>query len=112
MVDLGHYIAAQRAARKISMRKLAELAHLSHTEIYRLENGERKHPSPGVLKAIALALNLDYNELMKVAGYLEDISATEGYPKTQIDIEGLTENEIQEVKRFIDYLRYKRNMTQ
>ena len=107
MDDLGHYIAMQRTARKISMRKLAELAHLSHTEIYRLENGERKHPSPGVLKAIAIALHLNYNDLMKVAGYLEDNGTQEDYARRSVDVEGLTENEIQEVERYIDYLRYK-----
>lgn len=112
MDGLGHFIAAHRTARKISMRKLAELAQLSHTEIYRLENGERKHPSPSVLKSIALALNLNYNELMRVAGYLEENSSPEGYSRSPIDINDLTENEIQEVQRFIDYLRYKRSRTQ
>ncbi|ACL19201.1 Xre family transcriptional regulator [Desulfitobacterium sp. LBE] len=111
MVDLGHYIWAQRVARKISLRKLAELARLSHTEIYRLENGERKHPSPCVLKSIALALDLSYNELMKAAGYLEDSSLNEGHPQ-KIDCGDLSQNEIEEVEKFIEYLRYKRAKTQ
>nr|WP_242835421.1 helix-turn-helix transcriptional regulator [Desulfitobacterium sp. PCE1] len=111
LVDIGHYISAQRIARKISMRKLAELARLSHTEIYRLENGERKHPSPCVLKAIALALDLSYNELMKVAGYLEDSSPNAEFSQ-HIDCGDLSKDEIEEVERFIEYLRYKRTKAQ
>lgn len=107
-MDLGQYISAQRVARRISMRKLAELANLSHTEIYRLENGERKHPSPCVLRSIAFALNSNYNELMKIAGYLDDYSPTEGDAQSKIDCSDLSKNEIEEVKGFIEYLRYKR----
>ena len=111
LVELGQYISAQRAAKKISLRKLAVLANLSHTEIYRLENGERKHPSPCVLKSIALALNLNYNDLLKVAGYLDESMSIKEGPRQQIDCEGLSESEIREVERFIEFLRYKRNAT-
>ena len=111
MVALGQYISAQRAARKISLRKLAELANLSHTEIYRLENGERKHPSPCVLKSIAFALNINYNELLKVAGYLDENMPIKESSRQQINCDDLSESEIKEVERFIDYLRYKRNAT-
>jgi len=110
LVDLGQYISAQRAARKISMRKLAQLAHLSHTEIYRLENGERKHPSPCVLKSIALALNLNYNELLKLAGYIDENVSYNS--KMQIDCSDLTPEELEEVEKFIEYLRYRRNCKQ
>ncbi|MEL1135677.1 helix-turn-helix transcriptional regulator [Desulfitobacterium sp. THU1] len=108
MIALGDYLSVHRTAQKISIRKLATLANLSHTEIYRLENGERKHPSPSVLKAIALALHLNYYELMRVAGYLDENSFPEAHSPKEINVDDLTELEIEEVERFIEYLRYKR----
>ncbi|AGA68438.1 Helix-turn-helix protein [Desulfitobacterium dichloroeliminans LMG P-21439] len=108
MVALGDYLSVHRVAQKISIRKLASLANLSHTEIYRLENGERKHPSPNVLKSIALALHLNYNELMKVAGYLDESSTSEGHSRREINVKDLTELELEEVEKFIEYLRHKR----
>ena len=108
MTILGKYIAEHRLARNISIRKLAELANLSHTEIYRLEHGDRKHPSPNVLKSIALALNLDFNEIMSVAGYIEDLPQSSKSPLLNLNIDDLNEQEIEELINFIRYLRFKR----
>lgn len=77
MSDLGKFIAEHREVKKLSRRKLAELANISHTEIHRLENGERKTPSPVIAASI---------------------------PGT----EDLTDDEIEEVRNFIDFLRAKR----
>jgi transcriptional regulator with XRE-family HTH domain len=105
MNTLGKYIAGRRMAKKLSIRKLAELAHISHTEIYRIENGERKHPSPLVLKAIAIALDLCYQDILKAAGYVEDNSLVSN-PLGGVD--DLNEGELKEVRDFIEFLRNKR----
>ncbi|TCS95883.1 helix-turn-helix domain-containing protein [Hazenella coriacea] len=112
MSVLGKYIADQRMAKNLSKRKLAELAKISHTEIHRLENGERKHPSPFVLKSIALALNLNFNDIMKVAGYLDDDVSTSTSPIWLSEIDDLSEEELDEVRDFIDFLRNKRKKKQ
>ncbi|HBR03680.1 MAG TPA: transcriptional regulator [Ruminiclostridium sp.] len=108
MSNLGQYITNLRNAKKLSIRGLAELAHISHTEIARLENGERKNPSFSVLKSISNALGVSFNEIIKAAGYIE-----EDFPITELhgiilEIADLDENEMKEVKDFIEFLHNKK----
>lgn len=70
--ELGKFIEMIRTERDLSQRQLAELAGISNTEIWRLETGERKRPSPDVLKAIAPHLGVRYEDLMIKAGYMEE----------------------------------------
>jgi len=107
MSSLGEYICKHRKAKNLSMRKLAELAHVSATEIHRLENGERKRPSPLVLKAIARALGESYSDIMKAAGYA-DSSPPSNVAARLAQINDLTEEEWEEVLDFVEYLRLKR----
>lgn len=108
MSDLGKFIAEHREAKDLSRRKLAELANISHTEIHRLENGERKNPSPPVLKAIANAMGVTYDEIMKAAGYLDSTSPTPIIAARISGTEDLTDKEIEEVRNYISFLRSKR----
>lgn len=107
--DLGKFIFEHRTTKKLSTRKLAVLANISHTEIHRIENGERKNPSPLVLKCIANALELPYEDIMKVAGYIE-ITPPSSVLSTRLSgIDDLTDQELKEVNNFIEFLRNKRN---
>ena len=72
MNELGTYIQAKRKEKGYSIRKLAELAEISHTEVKRIEDGMRKQTSPQVLRSIATALNCPYEDLMAAAGYIDE----------------------------------------
>jgi transcriptional regulator with XRE-family HTH domain len=109
MNTLGKYISEQRAFKNLSIRKLAKIANLSHTEISRLESGERKKPSPFVLKAISHALNINFEELMRTAGYTDDAENVSELPLKLFKIQYLNEKELEEVSDFIDFLLSKRN---
>ncbi len=112
MNELGQYIIDHRMKRQLSIRRLAELAHISHTEIYRLENGERKNPSLLVLKSISDALGQNFNEMLKNLGYIDNNAVQKPLVSTILfDIDDLTEREIEEVQNFIDFLRNKRIKT-
>jgi len=78
-MTLGEYIRLRRIDLGISRHRLAMDAGISHTEVHRIETGERKQPSLKVLTAIADALGLPQEELLKASGYApsDDISATE-----------------------------------
>ena len=108
MSELGKFISDHRIARDLSRRKLAELANISHTEIHRLENGERKNPSPPRLKAIANALGVTYKEIMLAAGYIDGTSPSQNIKPRISGTEDLTDQEIEEVRNFIRFLRSKR----
>lgn len=68
---IGRLIKEKREKRKLSQRKLAELANVSHTEISRIESGERKRPAPYILRRIAPHLGVEYEKLLEAAGYEE-----------------------------------------
>lgn len=69
--DLSSFILKRREKIGLSQRQLAELSGLSNTEISRIEKGSRKHPSPETLKAIAPHIQVNYELLLELAGYLE-----------------------------------------
>lgn len=78
-MTLGEFIKKRRSDIDMSRNQLATKAGISHTEIHRIETGERKQPSLKVLCAIADALNMPQEELLKVTGYApsDDMSAVE-----------------------------------
>lgn len=63
----------------MTLREAAEKSGLSHTYIRDLELGVNRktktpiNPSPETLKRLASAYNYDYNELMKKAGYIDQL---------------------------------------
>lgn len=107
MSELGAYILRHRSEKNLSVRKLATLANISHSEIHRIEHEERKNPSPLLLKAIAGALGVSYTDILEAAGYV-DKPALDKKPDLLLDVEGLNEQEVQEVRNFIDFLRNKK----
>ena len=69
MTTIGKYLRQRRLAKRMSMREVAEKADVSHTEIYRIESGEREYPSIRVLTALGKALNIPNDEILRLAGY-------------------------------------------
>lgn len=78
-VTIGKYLADLRAEKGISQRELAEKSGISNTEISRLESGKRVNPSPATLKAIAEAFGVEYSDLMKAAGYIEEVHEEDSF---------------------------------
>lgn len=63
-----------RHLRKLKGYTIREVAHrsgVSTAYISQLENGNRGLPSPEILKKLSEGLNTPYEELMRLAGYLE-----------------------------------------
>lgn len=78
-MTLGEFIKTKRTELGMSRNLLATKASISHTEVQRIETNERKMPSLKVLCALADAMNVPQEDLLKVAGYVpgDDISATQ-----------------------------------
>ena len=111
MNELGTYIQSKRKEKGYSIRKLAELADISHTEVKRIEDGMRKQTSPQVLRSIATALNCPYEYLMAAAGYIDE-PTTESDGGTVAagikDAEDLSQEEIDQVNQYIAFLKSQR----
>lgn len=108
MGNLATFIKEHREKLNISMRKLAELSNISPTEIHRLETGKRKNPSPPLLRSIANALNVRYEDIMEAAGYLDTTSESMVQSAWLPYPEDLTFDELRQVKTFIEFLIAKR----
>ncbi|MDB5053503.1 MAG: Xre family transcriptional regulator, partial [Bacilli bacterium] len=74
--DFGKFIEKLRG--DLPLREAAERSGLSHTYIRDLELGKNRKtkapikPSPDVLRALAKAYNIEYDELMRLAGYSDN----------------------------------------
>lgn len=67
---LGAFIRAQRRLANLSLRQMAELAHVSNPYLSQLERGLHE-PSVRVLQAIGRALDLSAETLLAQAGVLD-----------------------------------------
>mgnify|MGYP000876366478 CR=1 FL=1 len=74
-MNLGDFVKTKRYERGLSQRQLSAVSGVSNSEISRIESGERQNPAPSVLRALAAALQVTYEEMLSAAGYL---SATSG----------------------------------
>ena len=73
---LGRFIEKHRKQQGISQETLGEMAGLPGSTIFRIERGEFKAPSPEKLQRIAVALEVDFEDLFSLAGY----ATPEGLP--------------------------------
>jgi transcriptional regulator with XRE-family HTH domain len=67
---LGGFIRAQRRLANLSLRQMADLAHVSNPYLSQLERGLHE-PSVRVLQAIGRALDLSAETLLAQAGLLD-----------------------------------------
>ncbi len=69
---LGTVIARCRAQKEMSQRELAIAVKVSNSTIARIERGDPIVPDNKTLRAIADALDLDYNYLLALNGQIDD----------------------------------------
>jgi HTH-type transcriptional regulator, competence development regulator len=68
---LGQYLASIREDRGMKLREVesATKREVSNAYLSQIENGKIKKPSPNILHALAQAYHINYEQLMKMAGY-------------------------------------------
>jgi len=69
MSNIGDYIKELRELKGYSQRRLGNVSNVSNVTISRTESGSII-PSPATLKNLASALEVNYEELMEIAGYI------------------------------------------
>jgi transcriptional regulator with XRE-family HTH domain len=107
---LGEYLKERRTEKDLSLRRVSELSGISHTEIKRIEDGLRRQPSPQILRSLAKALDAPYEELMELAGYIDDMQeeSTGVAPAGIAGAEDLSPEELDRVNQFIAFLKTQR----
>jgi transcriptional regulator with XRE-family HTH domain len=93
---------------------VAAAAEISTAYLQKLEVGSVKQPSPNVLYKLAHALDMDYAELMRLAGYV--VPNDKEVPSKRLrnelthalSSEELSEEEATELTRYLDWYRSRR----
>ena len=133
MSKIGEVIKERRLAKGWSKRTLAEKAGVSHSEVHRIENGERQNPSTPMLMAITDALGIPRDDALILAGYktgdndipmiervFPDLKTPKQRETAQKIVDGLSRNShlkdsqldalVTQVNMFLDYAK-KENPT-
>jgi HTH-type transcriptional regulator, competence development regulator len=115
-VSLGKKLKEARVAKKLSLRDVERQTQkeISNGYLSLLESDSVREPSPKMLHTLAKALELDYTELMSLAGYAPAASprrlraASAGFGGVALSADDLTSAEQADVQRYIDLLRKAR----
>lgn len=70
--EFGEYIRKLRKEREMTIRQLELYSGVSNSYLSQMENGKRGIPSPDIIKKLAKGLRVDYDLLMKKAGYITE----------------------------------------
>lgn len=81
MNHFGEQLRILRENRKMSVNQLAMYSGVSAAGISRIENGKRGVPKPLTIKKLAHALKVPYEDLMLLAGHIEQEQVHEMKPK-------------------------------
>lgn len=73
MADFGEYLRNLREQRKLSLRDVAAKTGMSYSYLTQIEHGRRKAPGAELLKKLAPVYGVPVRDLLKAAGYLDDI---------------------------------------
>lgn len=115
--ELGLYLKGIREERQLSLRQVGSQSSISYSHLSMIENGTRK-PTALTLKELAKVYNVDYIELYEKAGYI-DLAESERLSNFKdydfryaeyngINTEGLDEDDIEEIKRFVEFVKNKK----
>jgi len=103
-----------------SLREAAERSGLSHSYIAAVEKGIHPttkapiKPSPDSLKAFAKAYNIDYEELLRLAGFLEETGDKQNVDVSRVKaraielISELPDEDVEKIIWFLDKLGHER----
>lgn len=85
--EIGKFLKELRG--EMSLREAGERSGISHTYIRAIEQNKRPgsntpiNPTPETLKRLAKAYNYDYDELLKVAGYIDNNNTVDKKPQNE-----------------------------
>lgn len=68
----GNYLKELREKRGFGVNQLGAYSGVSATLISKIENGHRGKPKPNTIMKLAAALKVPYEDLMRLAGYLDN----------------------------------------
>ncbi len=124
-MTLGSELKLLRKMKGLTLRQVEVISGVSNGYLNLLENDKVKEPSPRILSKLSQAYEVPYTQLMILAGYLtpgegkqltrmpaRPAGGTAGKPDLAgivvRTINDLTDEELQQIKDYIKYLKFKR----
>jgi transcriptional regulator with XRE-family HTH domain len=110
-VTLGQYLSSIRTDRGMTLRQVegATKKDVSNAYLSQIENDKIKQPSPNVLYALAEIYEIDYENLMEMAGHITPSkSRTQGETHGRIATfadHNLTDEEEAELFEYLKFMR-------
>lgn len=98
--NLGAIIKQARLQKGLTVRQLAMLCHINHTDVSKLEHNKIQKPSLSMLVGISDELNTNL-----IAACLEDDATYLQYKNIINKCSGLNQEQINTISNFIDTLR-------
>jgi transcriptional regulator with XRE-family HTH domain len=73
MENFGEYMKNLRDGQRLSLRDVAAQTGVSISYLTQIEHDRKKNPGPDILKKLAPLYNVPVRDLLKAAGYLEEV---------------------------------------
>jgi transcriptional regulator with XRE-family HTH domain len=70
--EFGIYLRELRKNKNLTVKELANASNVSQSYLTNVENNKRGIPSPDILKRLHIHLDVDFMELMRYAGYVDN----------------------------------------
>lgn len=105
--NLGELLKSAREEAKLTLRDVEEKRGISNAYLSQLESNKIKKPSPVVLHKLSSLLQLQYSEVLKLAGYPVP-EGQEALPPLYQRIGSTTKEEDDALVEFLDFLRSRR----
>ena len=110
---LGRELADARSAKSESLKTVGTAAGISAAYLQKLERGQVESPSPRILQALAAYLDLSYERLMRLAGYVvpsveQQVAGALGQ---RLSSARLSQSEERAVAAFVDLLLDEREQS-
>lgn len=112
--NLGLFLRKARDDRGMSLRAVeaATDKEVSNAYLSQLESGKITKPSPHILFALSEALSIEYDELMRRAGYLKEAQKSNESQKhgtaATFAISNLSSDEEAELLKYLKFIRTQR----
>lgn len=112
--QLGEQLHVVRKMRHLSLAAAAKPAGISAAYLQKLERGDVKEPSPRVLYGLSQALEVPYDRLMELAGYVVPGADAARAADTNVlgfalSSERLSEDESKALAEYLAWYRYDRD---
>jgi len=112
--QLGEQLQVVRKMRSLSLAAAAKPAGISAAYLQKLERGDVKEPSPRVLYGLSQALEVPYDRLMELAGYVVPGADAARAADTNVlgfalSSERLSEDESKALAEYLAWYRYDRD---